>query len=133
MTNEALSSQHSRLELDGTEMRKEVKEGKERKEGSVRYAPTDPSLPAPWKGLIDGATGNLYFWNPVTRVTQYNRPTSMASSSVHSTNVSSPIAPGAGAPAAGAPAADAPNPNLNLISPEAYRRQHEIAVLVYMN
>ncbi|XP_078175239.1 DEAD-box ATP-dependent RNA helicase 14-like [Carex rostrata] len=41
---------------------------------NVRYAPTDPSLPAPWKGLIDGTTGNLYFWNPLTKVTQYHRP-----------------------------------------------------------
>ncbi|KAL1531631.1 RNA helicase [Salvia divinorum] len=40
----------------------------------VRYAPEDPSLPKPWKGLVDGGTGNLYFWNPVTNVTQYERP-----------------------------------------------------------
>ncbi|KAG6391828.1 hypothetical protein SASPL_149589 [Salvia splendens] len=40
----------------------------------VRYAPEDPSLPKPWKGLVDGNTGNLYFWNPVTNVTQYEKP-----------------------------------------------------------
>ncbi|XVE83996.1 hypothetical protein DITRI_Ditri16bG0133300 [Diplodiscus trichospermus] len=40
-----------------------------------RYAPPDPSLPKPWKGLVDGKTGYLYFWNPVTNVTQYERPT----------------------------------------------------------
>nr|XP_043634800.1 ATP-dependent RNA helicase-like protein DB10 [Erigeron canadensis] len=39
-----------------------------------RYAPPDPTLPKPWKGLVDGRTGNLYFWNPVTNVTQYQRP-----------------------------------------------------------
>lgn len=41
-----------------------------------RYAPPDPTLPKPWKGLVDGNTGYLYFWNPVTNVTQYERPTS---------------------------------------------------------
>ncbi|KAH6829212.1 DEAD box RNA helicase family protein [Perilla frutescens var. hirtella] len=41
---------------------------------SVRYAPDDPSLPKPWRGLVDGKTGYLYFWNPVTNVTQYERP-----------------------------------------------------------
>ncbi|CAI9111190.1 OLC1v1011346C1 [Oldenlandia corymbosa var. corymbosa] len=46
----------------------------------VRYAPEDPTLPKPWKGLVDGKTGYLYFWNPETNVTQYERP---ASSSVH--------------------------------------------------
>lgn len=39
-----------------------------------RYAPEDPTLPKPWRGLVDGNTGNLYFWNPVTNVTQYQRP-----------------------------------------------------------
>ncbi|KAI7741372.1 hypothetical protein M8C21_000832, partial [Ambrosia artemisiifolia] len=28
----------------------------------------------PWRGLVDGRTGNLYFWNPETNVTQYQRP-----------------------------------------------------------
>ncbi|CAM8891225.1 unnamed protein product [Rhodiola kirilowii] len=41
-----------------------------------RYAPEDPTLPKPWKGLIDGNTGYLYFWNPETNVTIYERPTS---------------------------------------------------------
>ncbi|XP_031249862.1 DEAD-box ATP-dependent RNA helicase 46 [Pistacia vera] len=45
---------------------------------SVRYAPEDPSLPKPWKGLVDGRTGYLYFWNPETNVTQYERPTNLA-------------------------------------------------------
>ncbi|XP_020593261.1 ATP-dependent RNA helicase-like protein DB10 isoform X2 [Phalaenopsis equestris] len=39
-----------------------------------RYAPEDPTLPKPWKGLVDGSTGYLYYWNPVTNVTQYERP-----------------------------------------------------------
>lgn len=43
---------------------------------SVRYAPEDPTLPKPWKGLVDGKTGYLYFWNPETNVTQYERPVS---------------------------------------------------------
>ncbi|KAK1294023.1 DEAD-box ATP-dependent RNA helicase 40 [Acorus calamus] len=40
-----------------------------------RYAPEDPTLPPPWKGLIDGSTGTLYYWNPETNVTQYEKPT----------------------------------------------------------
>ncbi|XP_062010162.1 DEAD-box ATP-dependent RNA helicase 46-like [Rosa rugosa] len=43
-----------------------------------RYAPEDPTLPKPWKGLVDGKTGYLYFWNPETNVTQYDRPTGTA-------------------------------------------------------
>ncbi|KAF3444638.1 hypothetical protein FNV43_RR14331 [Rhamnella rubrinervis] len=39
-----------------------------------RYAPEDPTLPKPWRGLVDGKTGYLYFWNPETNVTQYERP-----------------------------------------------------------
>ncbi|KAJ6826178.1 DEAD-box ATP-dependent RNA helicase 14-like [Iris pallida] len=39
-----------------------------------RYAPEDPTLPEPWKGLVDGSTGYLYYWNPVTNVTQYEKP-----------------------------------------------------------
>ncbi|CAG7891035.1 unnamed protein product [Brassica rapa] len=41
---------------------------------AVRYAPEDHSLPKPWKGLVDDLTGYLYFWNPETNVTQYERP-----------------------------------------------------------
>lgn len=58
-----------------------------------RYAPEDPTLPRPWRGLVDGKTGYLYFWNPETNVTQYERPISsgppqksssvLVSSSVH--------------------------------------------------
>jgi ATP-dependent RNA helicase DDX5/DBP2 len=28
-----------------------------------RFAPDDPTLPEPWKGLTDGTTGMLYYWN----------------------------------------------------------------------
>ncbi|XP_064991724.1 DEAD-box ATP-dependent RNA helicase 46-like [Musa acuminata AAA Group] len=40
------------------------------------YAPDDPTLPKPWKGLVDGNTGLLYYWNPETNITQYERPAS---------------------------------------------------------
>ncbi|GJX16194.1 DEAD-box ATP-dependent RNA helicase 14-like protein isoform X1 [Tanacetum coccineum] len=43
----------------------------------VRYAPPDPTLPEPWKGLIDGYIGVMYYWNPETNVTQYERPTAL--------------------------------------------------------
>ncbi|KAH9684046.1 DEAD-box ATP-dependent RNA helicase 40 [Citrus sinensis] len=42
-----------------------------------RYAPDDPTLPKPWKGLIDGSTGLLYYWNPETNVTQYEKPAAL--------------------------------------------------------
>lgn len=42
-----------------------------------RYAPDDPTLPQPWKGLIDGSTGLLYYWNPETNITQYERPAAL--------------------------------------------------------
>ncbi|CAA3018770.1 ATP-dependent RNA helicase DB10 [Olea europaea subsp. europaea] len=40
----------------------------------IRYGPEDPTLSKPWKGLIDGKTGYLYYWNPETNITQYERP-----------------------------------------------------------
>ncbi|PSR92469.1 DEAD-box ATP-dependent RNA helicase [Actinidia chinensis var. chinensis] len=42
-----------------------------------RYAPDDPTLPKPWKGLIDGSTGIFYYWNPETNITQYEKPSSL--------------------------------------------------------
>ncbi|CAI0455104.1 unnamed protein product, partial [Linum tenue] len=39
-----------------------------------RFAPEDPTLPKPWRGLVDGKTGYLYYWNPETNVTQYEKP-----------------------------------------------------------
>ncbi|CAA7052011.1 unnamed protein product [Microthlaspi erraticum] len=41
---------------------------------SSRYAPEDPTLPEPWKGLVDNSTGYGYFWNTDTNVTQWKRP-----------------------------------------------------------
>lgn len=57
--------------------------------GGIRYAPEDPTLPKPWKGLVDGKTGYLYYWNPVTNSTQYERPT--ASLSANSTSSHKPL------------------------------------------
>ncbi|CAM6100426.1 unnamed protein product [Calypogeia fissa] len=39
-----------------------------------RYAPPDATLPAPWRALVDGSTGYIYYWNPETNVTQYEKP-----------------------------------------------------------
>ncbi|KAJ6810337.1 cyclic pyranopterin monophosphate synthase, mitochondrial isoform X2 [Iris pallida] len=47
-----------------------------------RYAPEDPTLPKPWRALVDGSTGFIYFWNPQTKVTTYIKPTSDDSPSV---------------------------------------------------
>lgn len=41
---------------------------------AVVYAPEDPTLPKPWKGLLDGTTGTIYYWNQETNVTQYEKP-----------------------------------------------------------
>ncbi|KAJ4729250.1 putative Dead box ATP-dependent RNA helicase [Melia azedarach] len=58
---------------------------------SVRYAPEDPSLPKPWRGLVDGRTGYLYFWNPETNVTQYEKPTTTAPPMAFSVPISSSV------------------------------------------
>ena len=50
-----------------------------------RFAPEDPTLPKPWRGLVDGKTGYLYFWNPETNITQYERPTAVSLPSKSST------------------------------------------------
>ncbi|KAK9080091.1 hypothetical protein SSX86_001766 [Deinandra increscens subsp. villosa] len=42
-----------------------------------RYAPPDSTLPEPWKGLIDGSSGVMYYWNPETNITQYEKPTAV--------------------------------------------------------
>lgn len=52
-----------------------------------RYAPPDPTLPKPWRGLVDGKTGYLYFWNPETNVTQYERPSSSSTAQPKSSSV----------------------------------------------
>ena len=48
----------------------------------ARYAPVDPTLPPPWRALIDGNTGNIYYWNRSTNVTQYDKPLSAPGDSV---------------------------------------------------
>ncbi|XP_047959889.1 ATP-dependent RNA helicase-like protein DB10 [Salvia hispanica] len=40
----------------------------------ISYAPEDPALPKPWKGLVDDKTGYVYYWNPETNITQYEKP-----------------------------------------------------------
>ncbi|ANM69583.1 unnamed protein product [Arabidopsis thaliana] len=58
---------------------------------AIRYAPEDPNLPKPWKGLVDSRTGYLYFWNPETNVTQYERPASSAPPKLAAIPVSSSV------------------------------------------
>eukprot|EP00850_Spirogloea_muscicola_P011673 SM000073S21449 [mRNA] locus=s73:384536:389136:- [translate_table: standard] len=43
-----------------------------------RYAAADPTLPAPWKALVDDVSGYHYYWNPETNVTQYEKPAPVA-------------------------------------------------------
>ncbi|CAN4082437.1 unnamed protein product [Withania somnifera] len=130
-----------------------------------RYAPEDPTLPKPWKGLVDGKTGYLYFWNPETNVTQYERPvaTSHGGTTQHkayvsvSSSVQKPsqsrrpdsddnrgtngslnklsgegIQTARGSELSGdgtsAPKGYSAPAAANDISPDAYRRQHEISV-----
>lgn len=38
----------------------------------------DPTLQQPWQALFDPKSGLRYYWNPVTNVTQYQRPESVA-------------------------------------------------------
>lgn len=57
------------------------------KTADIRYAPEDPSLPKPWRGLIDGKTGYIYFWNPQTNVTQYQKPGTSHIKPIHQINV----------------------------------------------
>lgn len=40
----------------------------------ISYAPEDPTLPKPWRGLVEDKTGYLYYWNPETNKTQYEKP-----------------------------------------------------------
>ncbi|KAJ1262906.1 hypothetical protein BS78_09G144900 [Paspalum vaginatum] len=65
-----------------------------------RFAPADPTLPEPWKGLIYGSI--LYYWNPETNVTRYEKPTSPSSWAAMPTNCVAPSEPtlGAAAPVA---------------------------------
>ncbi|KAJ0725330.1 putative RNA helicase [Helianthus annuus] len=85
-----------------------------------RYAPEDSTLPKPWKGLVDGTTGNIYYWNQDTVVTQYERPTA---SNGPAQAIKSSMVP-SGVIAAGPLGSTAGS----ALSPDAYRRQHEITV-----
>ncbi|GJN37344.1 hypothetical protein PR202_gb26285 [Eleusine coracana subsp. coracana] len=65
-----------------------------------RYAEPDPSLPKPWRALIDGNTGYMYFWNPETKAVQYERPAPAAPAPAPAPLVSSSqsLPPGYGRP-----------------------------------
>ncbi|GJN05677.1 hypothetical protein PR202_ga23328 [Eleusine coracana subsp. coracana] len=65
-----------------------------------RYAEPDPSLPKPWRALIDGNTGYMYFWNPETKAVQYERPAPAAPAPAPAPHVSSSqsLPPGYGRP-----------------------------------
>ena len=43
-------------------------------EAVPQYAPADPTLPPPWRALVDGTTGYIYYWNTETNTTQYEKP-----------------------------------------------------------
>ena len=43
-------------------------------EGTVSMLPADPTLPPPWKGLVDNETGYIYFWNSEMNSTQWKKP-----------------------------------------------------------
>ncbi|XP_076950978.1 ATP-dependent RNA helicase-like protein DB10 [Bidens hawaiensis] len=86
------------------------------------YAPEDPTLPKPWKGLVDGTTGTIYYWNPVNNVTQYDRPSGPAQPSTQKPNgYISYDDDKFGRSSNGGFGATS-------LSPDAYRRQHEITV-----
>lgn len=76
------------------------------------YAPEDPMLPKPWKGLVDGQTGYVYYWNPVTNVTQYEKPVGGKEAAYGGSAVrdQEPLSPDNG------------------LSAESYRSKHEITV-----
>ncbi|RDX76804.1 DEAD-box ATP-dependent RNA helicase 40, partial [Mucuna pruriens] len=82
-----------------------------------RYAPDDPTLPQPWKGLIDGSTGLLYYWNPETNVTQYEKPAPIT-----------PPVPSGPAPVASAPSLT-PIPAAHIMQPGGMVQQHEQLLL----
>ncbi|PNT70046.1 hypothetical protein BRADI_2g04460v3 [Brachypodium distachyon] len=119
-----------------------------------RYAPPDPTLPKPWRGLIDGTTGYLYFWNPETKAVQYDRPTGppppapaplpapVAQPAYPEERARNRDAPERRSEAAGNRVQNVPfadhkprsDPSLeaangNHISPEAYRAKHEITII----
>ncbi|KAF6174323.1 hypothetical protein GIB67_040816 [Kingdonia uniflora] len=106
---------------------------------SPRYAPADPSLPKPWRGLVDGSTGNSYFWNLVTNVTRYEKPVADAASprppssppppTLASTDISSPSEkPPKSIHNETVSSPSAQQSPASSLAVDAYRRQHEITI-----
>ncbi|CAD6232993.1 unnamed protein product [Miscanthus lutarioriparius] len=100
-----------------------------------RYAPPDPTLPKPWRGLIDGSTGYLYFWNPETKQRseaavsrpQYVPPSDNRARNDHSEPRSaSGVNLSQSAPSTNQVSQAA---NGSQISTEAYRAKHEITIV----
>ncbi|XP_024530928.1 ATP-dependent RNA helicase-like protein DB10 [Selaginella moellendorffii] len=52
----------------------------------VHYAPEDPTLPPPWKALVDEETGYLYYWNTQSNETTYVKPVSSSGAPGFSVN-----------------------------------------------
>ncbi|KAI3474901.1 hypothetical protein Pfo_030212 [Paulownia fortunei] len=104
----------------------------------IRYAPEDPTLPKPWRGLVDGKTGYVYFWNPETNITQYERPvaSSHASSEPSHKSLSSSTARSrsdysqsdADVKTSVGHGSYASKGAESSLSAESYRRRHEISV-----
>ncbi|KAJ6847210.1 ATP-dependent RNA helicase-like protein DB10 [Iris pallida] len=80
------------------------------------YAPEDPTLPKPWKGLIDGSTGVLYYWNPETNATQYEKPGALAPP---------PLAPAPTPNLAPIPTANSQQPNNSMYQHESGQQVHQ--------
>ncbi|KAM1234568.1 hypothetical protein ACFX2J_004128 [Malus domestica] len=38
------------------------------------FASIDPTLPAPWRSVMDESSGLVFYWNPETNVSQYEHP-----------------------------------------------------------
>ncbi|KAJ6795584.1 ATP-dependent RNA helicase-like protein DB10 [Iris pallida] len=85
-------------------------------EAGPSYAPEDPTLPKPWKGLIDGSTGVLYYWNPETNATQYEKPGALAPP---------PLAAAPTPNLAPIPTANSQPPNNNMYQHESGQQIHQ--------
>lgn len=90
-----------------------------------RYAPPDAYLPQPWIALIAEATGHIFYWNPESNITQYEKPLPLP-----------PIGPGSlhELPAAPPPSRSSEPKEIQqatfAAAIEAYKKQHEVTVLV---
>nr|PNR49093.1 hypothetical protein PHYPA_010989 [Physcomitrium patens] len=89
-----------------------------------RYAPPDAYLPQPWIALIAEATGHIFYWNPESNITQYEKPLPLP-----------PIGPGSlhELPAAPPPSRSSEPKEIQqatfAAAIEAYKKQHEVTVL----